>query len=278
MEKENGPQKLAQQVKQRRYQVRLETSKALAEEMGITPRLVSDIENGKRESYSSKTLLALDKVLRWEPGSSEGLLNGDLDFPKLRGSMAQDSACDNANGRAELYRAIQEGQFFLSSVETTPVDPRSVLSLQDRMVLIGLLFGLDVTEFDLLEWSDYDEILKATGDIFRALTHSAQTSKPAYYDEELPSCFTRAELAQAEVLGTTTDELLQLAKKKVDSHENMESAESSDKPASDAKKPTISSLPAMYVGEYPEPPKEWMLAAKAKPQQDPDYDEWADIP
>lgn len=51
------------------------TKATLAERAEITTRVISDIENAKRDNYSQKTLLKLDRVLRWNDGDSHALLS-----------------------------------------------------------------------------------------------------------------------------------------------------------------------------------------------------------
>ncbi len=55
----------------------------------MSKRLVGEIENARRESYNRSTLAALDRALKWEPGSAAAVLAGgeptELDEPASAG-------------------------------------------------------------------------------------------------------------------------------------------------------------------------------------------------
>jgi DNA-binding XRE family transcriptional regulator len=72
----NGATVLGRLVRERRLEQGFDTSKALAERIGVSPRLVGEIENGRRDSYRPSTLWKLDRALGWERGSSQAVLDG----------------------------------------------------------------------------------------------------------------------------------------------------------------------------------------------------------
>ena len=74
-------QKLASCVVERRLEIGLPTTKSLAERSDISARLLGDVENGRRDSYSKATLWALDKALEWVPGSAQAVLDGGEPTP-----------------------------------------------------------------------------------------------------------------------------------------------------------------------------------------------------
>ena len=76
MSYQENAQQFAIEVKSRRLELHIPTARALAERVGVSPRLVGDIENGRRNSYSDSTLLKLDKALLWLPGTSSATLAG----------------------------------------------------------------------------------------------------------------------------------------------------------------------------------------------------------
>jgi DNA-binding XRE family transcriptional regulator len=72
----NDSDRLGRLVRERRTQVGFATAQSLAEAAGISSRTLSDIENGRRPSYSRSTLWALDKALQWARGSAQAVLDG----------------------------------------------------------------------------------------------------------------------------------------------------------------------------------------------------------
>lgn len=76
MKTNNRAQNLGGQVRARRSLLGYDTAKALADAIGVTPRLLGEIENGRRTSYRPSTLLKLDHALGWASGSSQAVLDG----------------------------------------------------------------------------------------------------------------------------------------------------------------------------------------------------------
>lgn len=54
----------------------ISTSKALADKMGMSARIIGDIENGRRTSYSSTTIAKLEQALGWAEGSVADVVAG----------------------------------------------------------------------------------------------------------------------------------------------------------------------------------------------------------
>lgn len=57
------------------------TAKELAIAMGVTPRVIGDLENGRRDNYAASTKIKLEHVLGWGPGSIESILAGGEPLP-----------------------------------------------------------------------------------------------------------------------------------------------------------------------------------------------------
>lgn len=55
---------------------RWHTRKEFAAVCGLSIRVVSDIERGRRDNYDPATLGTIQNCLGWEPGSVERVLNG----------------------------------------------------------------------------------------------------------------------------------------------------------------------------------------------------------
>ncbi|QIK83020.1 helix-turn-helix transcriptional regulator [Sanguibacter sp. HDW7] len=68
--------RLGREVVHARARTGLDTSKALADKMGVSARIVGEIENGRRESYSTTTIAKLEQALGWVEGSVSAVLAG----------------------------------------------------------------------------------------------------------------------------------------------------------------------------------------------------------
>lgn len=67
---------LGKAVVARRIRMGYGTREKFAQAAGISSRLLSDIENGKRTSYDPATLVKLEEALKWEPGGVDATLAG----------------------------------------------------------------------------------------------------------------------------------------------------------------------------------------------------------
>lgn len=104
-----GKQTLAKEVKKARFDLGFQTRVSFANHIGMSTRIVGEIENAWRDSYSEETLWAIDKGLHWRQGTAEALLNGtDLPVPDAR--MDTESPSD-PEGR---WRTVEnDGTHFL---------------------------------------------------------------------------------------------------------------------------------------------------------------------
>lgn len=66
---------LGRRVKARRVELKMKQAVQLARRMGITPRVIGDIENGRR-TVGDNTYIALENELRWRRGSVASVLSG----------------------------------------------------------------------------------------------------------------------------------------------------------------------------------------------------------
>ena len=80
--------RLAALIVRRRTELGMRTTKALADEAGLTPRALGDLENSRRDNYSAGTKLQIERALRWEAGSIDAVLSGGEPKP-LPGGQAQ---------------------------------------------------------------------------------------------------------------------------------------------------------------------------------------------
>lgn len=73
--------RLGEYVVQRREQLGMRTTKALADKVKMTPRALGDVENGRRTNYSAGTKARLEIALEWRPGSIDAILAGGEPTP-----------------------------------------------------------------------------------------------------------------------------------------------------------------------------------------------------
>ncbi|MCF2705840.1 helix-turn-helix domain-containing protein [Arcanobacterium haemolyticum] len=179
----SAPQTLGTLVRNRRLNLGISTSRELAEMVRVSARLIGDIENGRRSSYSANTLVRLDNALQWEPGSSSDILNGRKNAPEEAHSMFIDAVCDNTVGNAEIYAAASVGSDFLRKAASgDAVDAQSQIPSQLRAILVSYFLGFDPREFDLLTGRENEFLLSTTADVFGAIAFSKQAQHPEYYE------------------------------------------------------------------------------------------------
>lgn len=73
---EQAWKRLGSLIIDRRVALGMKTSKSLAEAAGVTPRLIGDLENGRRSSYAAATKAAIEQALQWQAGTVESILAG----------------------------------------------------------------------------------------------------------------------------------------------------------------------------------------------------------
>lgn len=74
---EDAWRRLGAAVTARRIALNYATQVAFAAASGLGPRLVNEIENGRRGSYHPATIAALETTLRWETGGVARILDGE---------------------------------------------------------------------------------------------------------------------------------------------------------------------------------------------------------
>lgn len=60
----------------RRVKLGLTSREALAKHSGMSPRILSYLEHGDRDSYDPSTFARLEAALEWAPGSVQAVLDG----------------------------------------------------------------------------------------------------------------------------------------------------------------------------------------------------------
>lgn len=144
MEAENR-KRLGQAVVARRIELGMRTTKALSEEASLTPRMLGDLENGRRDNFSGGTKAQIERALQWKPGSIDATLAGGDPTPILGGIVLPEpeghSLSDSYAGQgmrpgslaASVVMSTRERQM-LAKVRTKLVDG-SALSTDEHLLL-----------------------------------------------------------------------------------------------------------------------------------------------
>lgn len=74
-------QRLAEEVIARRVELGYRTREQFVTEVGISRRVISDIENHRRDNYDKATIARLEDALRWKHGQIAAILRGELSGP-----------------------------------------------------------------------------------------------------------------------------------------------------------------------------------------------------
>lgn len=74
-------QRLATEVIARRVELGYRTREQFVTEVGISRRVISDIENHRRDNYDKATIARLEDALRWKHGRIAAILRGELSDP-----------------------------------------------------------------------------------------------------------------------------------------------------------------------------------------------------
>lgn len=85
----NQAERLGQLVVARRIQLGMRTSVALAEAAGLTPRVISDLESGRRSNFSASTKAQIEAALKWHTGSIDDALGGRHPRPIREGRQVE---------------------------------------------------------------------------------------------------------------------------------------------------------------------------------------------
>lgn len=117
--------RLGQLVKRRRVQLCLQTGKALADAAHLTPRVISDIEVGRRTNFSGSTKAAIEDKLLWEVGSIDAILSGGDPTPLAPMKVDSGSAAPPSLVRNEIEHEFVAMQEVASAVENLDPDSRS---------------------------------------------------------------------------------------------------------------------------------------------------------
>jgi hypothetical protein len=102
-------QRLGRAVVARRVELGFNTQVAFADHLGMTARILGDIEGGKRTSYDRSTLARIERGMDWPSGAIDGVLSGrpaDRVTERIDGSMAGEDVLDEL--AAEMRAAMPD--------------------------------------------------------------------------------------------------------------------------------------------------------------------------
>lgn len=136
-------QRLGKYVLARRVKLGFKQRGDFAAALGISARVVSDIENGRRGNFDAVTIASLEDVLGWETGSAQGVAEGGE--PRLRPSP--DSHADRSGPdeidliyrstmthrqKLEAIRIVLELRAEMEAESSGPVDDNGLQSERPR--------------------------------------------------------------------------------------------------------------------------------------------------
>lgn len=200
----NGKQNLAENVRKRRIDLGYRKIKDFAKEVGVTPRLIGEIENARRDSYSPTTLQALDSELGWTQGTSARLLAGTTDLPELSSeSIYNESDCGVTLGLSEYLKAVEEGISFLQKFKADfSVDAKLELSTRTRGILLAMLLDIDLTTLNFITGKELSQIIDQVSSQSEALIVNNQIRHKPFWEDALPSGCTAADHLRSQITGS----------------------------------------------------------------------------
>ncbi|QFG09064.1 helix-turn-helix DNA binding domain protein [Mycobacterium phage ThulaThula] len=120
--------RVGEHVVQRRTELGMRTTKAFAERVGLTPRMLGDLENGRRDNYAASTLASIEMALEWYPGSIKNIAKGGEPSPRASFAERHDrpapaGALDDAI--SEAIRAVSGLSLAATNVRDTTLARQS---------------------------------------------------------------------------------------------------------------------------------------------------------
>lgn len=157
----NDRKRLARLVIARRVELGMHTTKALAKDAGLSPRMLGDVENGRRDNFSSGAKAQIERALRWDPGSIDAILRG--------GDPTTSGEIRDRSGRAlSSWTAIEgaeQDELELYRLTYLIADTRDLARSQKSPLLTALTALLDeaaeLTVRRLARWRTGTDVLDA---------------------------------------------------------------------------------------------------------------------
>lgn len=179
-------------MKDARISIGYSTRVAFAEALGMSSRIIAEIENARRESYSDQTLWRIEDTLGWQRGTAEELLHGERVSPAL---IFPEPGCPVTAGAAEYQQLADKLRTAANDALLTPLER---LTDAEKILLLTRVFGVPYSQIDLLTEYEAVTILGSMSSQFRQLAYQYQLAKPRAHNEPLPKGDTRADRINAE--------------------------------------------------------------------------------
>jgi len=172
---EDGWKRLGTRIVQRRTELGMRTTKALAEKSRLTSRTLGDMENGRRTNYGPATKAAVEIALQWGADSINQIVAGGEPTPavyprvesieQLRARVAYQEkvGLDSQRTERELAkRTSEERRRAATAVLSEPEELLLALD-QSRVERLAALVddGWTITDFDRTELHEYASRVEA---------------------------------------------------------------------------------------------------------------------
>lgn len=192
----DAKEKLGKKVKSARFNLGYKTRTEFASKVGVSSRILSELENGRRNSYSDETLWNVDRALEWPQGTSKAILEGK-ELPTTE--LIDSSSCAVTAGISETTHAAASAAAAYDAIAREgDAESLAKLSPKDRAITLCLLHGRSAKDIDLLTNRDAEELLAATKLSFMRESRKLQAASPRYSTEPTSSGFTRKQIDDSE--------------------------------------------------------------------------------
>lgn len=146
----SGAKQLGQAVKDARISIGYNTRVAFAEALGMSSRIIAEIENARRDSYSDQTLWRIEDALGWKRGTAEELLHGERVSPTL---IFPEPACPTTEGMAEHQQLADK---LRTAANDALLSPLARLNDAEKILLLSRVFGVPYSQINLL--TEYEAV------------------------------------------------------------------------------------------------------------------------
>ncbi|MFD2839361.1 helix-turn-helix domain-containing protein [Populibacterium corticicola] len=134
---EDDWKRLGQEIVRRRIACGYLTAKDLAEAVGVTPRVIGDLENGRRTNYGPATLVNLEKALGWGSQSLYALLGGGQATLVEQQKMVKSSRLQEESerdARAQLEVSSESTEQLVSGIQLRVNELRKRVETADALL------------------------------------------------------------------------------------------------------------------------------------------------
>ena len=114
------------------------TAKELAEAVTVTPRVIGDLENGRRDNYSAATMINLERVLGWESGSVYMVLGGGQPVQRISREKPERSVLQRESehvARVHLELSQESSDELVRGIQQRVDELRRRVESADRLLI-----------------------------------------------------------------------------------------------------------------------------------------------